>query len=352
MSRIFTRSPFYCTVNNGSANSKVELFIWNEGTTEPVAPTQTLSKVSPTVTNNFMQYNVSSYIREYINFISYFSINIPSVPLQTNVLQWCNVRIKVYGNGTLISNTVYKAFDGWTKYTDGANYDNGSVMLESGNYYYYLKELVTIPTVERAGNLTIDATTGWTAKYTNLNSGSTFTLNLLDGKTQDIFRVYRPYQADGNLLEIFDGSSVLQKSFEFRPMSECRYAPVTIDFINKYGAWQRQFFFKASNNTMESISTQHNVLVNDATDYDLQQGQRREFNTRMIESIKVNSGLVNDFFGQSIMEQFMLSEKILVNELPAVRKTNSLEKIKEINTKIINYPIELQFAFDVNNTVI
>lgn len=350
MSNIFTRSPFLAVVDNGSTTSKVELFIWNSPSSEPTLPTRTLSKVAPSLTNTYMQFNISPYIRKYISFKSITTVDTPSVPLGTNVNQYCFCRVKIYGNGTLISSTVYNCFDGYTRYEDNTNFDNGNVMLDEGTYEYWMNNPLSVPSVERAGNLTLLTGTSWTAKYTNLNTGATFTLNLLNNKVQDIYRVYRSYHSDGNLLEIFDGSSVLQKSFTFKPKLECKYTPVTIDFVNRYGAWQREFFFKASNNTVNVENKQFNMFQGLSTTYQVQQGTRAIFNSRTIESIKVNSDFRSESFG-SVVEQIISSEKWLVNELPAVCTTQSIEKFKDVNTKLQNYILDFQMAYTNNNTV-
>lgn len=345
---IFTRSPYLAIVDNGSTNSKVELFLWNFGTTEPTSPTRTLTKVAPSLTITRQQYNISPYIREYIRFNSFLSVDTPSVAIGTNVLQYCFCRVKVYGNNTLISNTLYTCFDGYTNYTDNLNFDNGDVLLDEDTYQYY----APIPTgsINRAGNITIQTGTGWTARYTNLVSGSMFSFSLLDNKVIDIYRVYRPFHEDGNKVEILDGSSVVQKTFYFTPIDECRYTPVVVDFINKYGAWQREFFFKASNEKFEVQNTTHKMLTELSSTYQLQQGQIGTFNSMGKNTLTINSGDRRESFFDSL-KQLMLSEKVLMNELPAKLVTNSLMKFKSVNTKMFNYTIEVESAYDENNTV-
>ena len=67
--RIFARSPYIITVNEtGQTSSKIEIFLWNGTGSAPASPTYTLSKAIPSVSAPSTYYDVSPYIREYINF--------------------------------------------------------------------------------------------------------------------------------------------------------------------------------------------------------------------------------------------------------------------------------------------
>ena len=48
----------------------------------------------------------------------------------------------------------------------------------------------------------------------------------------------------------------------------------------------------------------------------------------------------------------MLSERILVNELPAKLNTKSIDLQKQLNTRLINYQLDFDFAYDIINTVV
>ena len=129
MSRIYTRSPFIIDINeSGQTGSKVELTIWAEGVTEPTSPTYTLTKNVPSATNPLTTYNVSPFIREYINLSDTNGIyNTYNVDLNSSY--YANVRIRrfkdVSGSFSSLSNDTYKAFDGFGLFTEGYNADLG-----------------------------------------------------------------------------------------------------------------------------------------------------------------------------------------------------------------------------------
>ena len=122
MINIFAKSPFIIEIDESNqVQTKVELYIWNDGTSTPTSPTYTLSKLIPSSNVTATQYNVSPYILEFITFDSYNSGAYPSTP--TNIGnsprdQYANVTIKTYadtGSGpTLVSDTDYLAFAGYT----------------------------------------------------------------------------------------------------------------------------------------------------------------------------------------------------------------------------------------------
>jgi hypothetical protein len=103
---------------------------------------------------------------------------------------------------------------------------------------------------------------------------------------------------------------------------------------------------------MENNKYKLNPLV--FPDYNLLQGQYKNFNTNGKRIIKANTGWVNENYKQ-VIEELLLSETIRVGysgrPFPAVLKTKSIEKFKNINTKTINYQMEFELAYDVINSI-
>lgn len=353
MSNIFTRSPFIIEIDEiGQTESKVEIFIWNSGS-QPSDPQYVLTKPIPTSNNTQTTYNVSPLIREYINFA--LRNNPYNTTGSTFNAQKANVVIKTYkftGTYTLLDTLSYNAFDGYTYYNSGSNYDLGNYHLDEGTYYYYLAENSN-PSAnanERAGFIRLLANTGDYRRWTELGSGLQSTATLTAGWI-DLPRVNPTYYANGNLLEIFDAGNNLLASWTFKPIEECKYTTVVCDFVNKYGAWQREWFFKASQDTLNIESIEYNLMQQDLVDYDVLEGQRKSFNTNGKEQIKVNTGWVSQDWNETL-RQMMLSERILINDKPAKLNTKSQELLKHINKNLINYTLDFEYAYDVINSVI
>lgn len=351
MSRIFARSPFYVTVS-GSADDEtsVELRIWNGTGSAPTAATYTLSKPIPSSLITECNYNISPYIREYIVHTSF--ANVYTVGAATPTNEWCNVEVKTYLNAVLDTTTTYKAYDGWTPYEDGYNEDLGFSLLAEGTYYYYYDPNATLSTdvLKRYGSFTFEATSGWKVKYTSLKTSGSTTVNLSTTRVQDQPRVLglTDYLEKGNKVEILNASDVVQKTYYFLPIEECKYEPVTVDYINRFGAWSRTFMFKASREFMEAENTEYHLMQ--LVNYDPLKGQFGVFNANGKKYITTNTGWVDESYSNTI-EELILSERILVNGKPAKIRTKATQLFRHITEKLINYQLEFDYSSYIANNV-
>ena len=352
MANIFTRSPYIIRIaESGQSGSKVELFISNT-TSFSGTPQYTLSKLIPASNNIETLYDISSYIQEFISHSACSTSG--DVQVVTPTSQYANVRVKRYklvsSTYTLLDTVDYKAFNGYGYYEDNVNYDLGDYGLSGFINHYYL------PTAY-AGKIRINVGANFTVVYENLSTGTPTTLVL--GATANVFDIPRVRTAnvnDGNTVTIYNASSVPQEAYSFFPIEECKYTPVTIDFVNRYGAWQREFFFKASNDNFSVENTEYNLMqtfttVSSVTTYNALEGQRKVFNANGKKSIKVNTGWVAEAW-KEVLKEIMLSERIIINDKPAKINSKSTELFKHINTKQINYSLEFEFTYDAINSVI
>jgi hypothetical protein len=352
---IFARSPYIIEVSEtGQAGSKIEIFLWNSGSA-PIVPQHKLSKPIPSLTKIQTTYNIAPYIREFINH------NTWQTPYNTTgdtpSSQWCNVKVKRYklagGVYTLLDTITYFGFDGYGYYDEGYNINLGQFMLTEGTYYYHYDENATIGAtqLDSAGHFTFERTGATWLEWTNLRTGAQTSVGLTGSSIKDTFRVYPAWYADGNKLKVLNSSFGTLAEYIFKPIHECRNQVYVCDFVNKFGAWQREFFFGASNERIESTATTYNLLQSDLVDYDIREGQRKDFNANGIKSILLNTGIRDESMNEPL-QQLMLSERILLNGMPVKLRTRSLAKLKTINAKIINYQVEFEYAYDIINSVV
>lgn len=346
---IFARSPYILTINEASQTaSQIQIFLWNGNSTSmPASPAYTLSKQIPSSTAPATYYDVSPYIREFINHNSLQ--NITTTFAANPSAQWCWVGIKTFKKTTgafvqFGSTLTFRAYEGYGNYTDGANPNLSRVHLDQNTYNYYLDGSGSY------GHITIENISGDTIKYTNLVSGATNTSSLGTLNVLDYPRVFSSYLSAGNKVEIINGGSTVWTA-TFQPKGECKYTPVRCDFVNKYGAWQTEWFFKASNKSINVENTEYNLMPATYPSYSVQEGQRKVFNTNAKEQIKVNTDWVNESFSETI-RQLMLSERILLDSLPVKINTKSTELFKSINTHMINYQLDFEYAYDTINSVV
>jgi hypothetical protein len=114
--------------------------------------------------------------------------------------------------------------------------DLGDFALSIEDNYFYVNS--------HAGIFRVVTGTGYTALYTNLTTSLSTSVSLTNNTVLDIARVIVANQFDGNIVEIFDGTPTLLATYNFYPKEECKYTPVTIDFVNQFGAWQPSSFLK------------------------------------------------------------------------------------------------------------
>lgn len=374
---MYARTPFLVQVNEaGQTGSKIELFI-SLTSTFPATPTYILEKNNPSSTNNVTRYNVTPFVREFISNTYQNIRTLPNPATLTPSGASAYVQIKRYknvsGTYTLLSTISYRAFDGYRAYTDSGQIATLPTVTPvvfplfqypSGMTFYYPQtSSASVPSgLLSPGYFTVYLGISAYVKYISLaNPANVQTTNVdaVNSRYVDIPYIWQSattpssnYYAGGNRVEFYDSFNVLIYSFTFKPLAECRYTPVTIDFINKSGGWQRVFFFKASIDKITTTSEDYNFLtsVPVVNQWTVSDGQTRQMNRNGRKRITVNSGSVDENF-KLIIEQLMLSERIMVNNLPAKILTNDADLFKIVNKKDLNYTLEFEYAYDEVATV-
>ena len=356
------RSPYIVEVSEtGQEGSKVELYLWNTGS-QPTDPQYTLDKLIPASNNIDTFYNISPYVREYFNLTKWADVyNTYDVDINTDYR--VNYHIETFklvgGTYTSVTTETGEFMDGYAYYMDGQNKPfQDTVLLSEGTYFYHHDTSVASSRVDNmAGSFDMIGQAADKIVYTNLSTGAQQSYTLTTDGIKTFARVYEPYLADGNKVEHRDGFGATIWEGYFKPRCEPKYSPVAVDFINRFGSWSRIWFMKAKKRNV-AIKT-NEYKFNPATlPYNAEDnGQIKEFNINGTETIKLNTGWVNDMYAEYIQE-LMLSERVHLLDYevntdytPVKVKTKSLEKQKGINNGMINYTIDFDFAFDMINTV-
>jgi hypothetical protein len=350
--RIFARSPYIVEIDvAGSSETRVDLYIWQgEYQDIPGSPQYVLSKKVPATNQTRTLYNIAPYILEYIqNTIQPIWDNV----IPATIDQWCHVRIvRYYNNNVLIDFRDYYAYEGYGYFQNGYNPDLGAIHLDQGTYQYHSNLVSTalgdLPNYYPT-NFKIESGLDYAIEYINIVTNVSTGLNALNfDEIYNAVSVIETNFEQGNIVRIYkDGIPIWESKFV--PVNECKYEVIPIDFVNRYGSWQREYFFKASKQNITTTRTEFAFLnANPFPPYNTNLPTKKHMNINGAQRTMVNTGWVDESFGD-IVTQILLSERIYIDNEPHKVVTESFEKFKNLNNKTINYQLEFETAFNILN---
>lgn len=323
MKKIFIRSPYFIEVDEvAQTSAKIEVFLWNKGTTEPTTPNYTFTKQIPSPTQTKLYWNVSNLAQGFIKPIAPVSV---SVPTEENVNTWCYMRVISYSDDVEILDEVYVCLNGYTNYLEGYNQSNTNTFLPlfntsiknyvkdfDTNYVSFFLEEETYST--SYGDVTIEEAGVW--KFPILE----------------------------------ETENVEEFNFYAEELCEPKYTPVVCTYINRFGGWQYLTFFKANSQGIDVKSKDYNLLPS-SIDFNPLQGIKQRFNFQGTQKIKCNTGWVDENYSE-LIQDLLLSEVVLLDNKPAIVKSQSFDIKTHLKDKNINYEIEFEYNYGLINDVI
>lgn len=328
MDIIFVRSPFIVKIDdNPRIGSRIELKFRSKGTSYPANPDYTISKQRVTINSVSERYNISDYAREYINIDQPSSVvnGIESDNL------WCFVEVKRYrqtavNTFVLIDTTEYIALNGYSQ----TSIDSDLVLLFKPAIN---KQFNAINTTYL--NILINY------KGDNVNWNGLNILRSPDPLGYYLLKVTLALTGE-NTLTYFDGfEGVSQSGGLSTQVCEQKYSPIIVTFINGFGGWQSLTFFKNKVETIETESKEYHFLG----------GNKKAFNFQGTESIRANTGYVDENYNE-LIQDLLLSENIIVAGRKALIKSKSQPKKTSLNDKLINFELEFIYSDNLINDVI
>jgi hypothetical protein len=365
MKTIFIRSPYFIEVNEeNQLGSKVELFIWNKYEFEPATANYTLSKTAASPIQSKNIYNISNYVKEYIDIINPVLINAID---EENINNWCYVKVKRYtsteiiGEYDLLDTTTYIALNGYTNYLDGYNnlIDADEVILTSlqenkkHKYYVgaerssgseYINFLIGISDNEYKYRISVLSGSGSAITTTIINRPEEEFLLKIPTIKPSVERF-----ANGNIFEILKDDEVIFSTI-FILECETKYEPLQCSYINRLGGWDFITFFKARTQNWEVKNKEYQLLPNDI-DYNPLRGESKAFNYEAKQTIKINTGWVDENYNE-LIKDLMTSETILLDNKPVKLKTMTTDLKTSLQDKMINYQIDFEYNYNQINNVI
>jgi hypothetical protein len=323
MKKIFIRSPYFIEVDEvAQTSAKIEVFLWNKGTTEPTTPNYTFTKQVPSPTQTKLSWNISNLAKGFIKPIAPVTV---SVPTEENVNTWCYMKVVRYSDDVELDDETFVCLNGYTQYLDGYNQSTTDevVPLFNTNIKKYVK----------------DFTTDYVSFFLEVENYDT-SYDYVDVTEPAIWK-FPILQATENVEDIF---------FYAEELCEPKYTPVTCTFINGFGGWQYLTFFKANSQGIDVKSKDYNLLSS-SIDFNPLQGQKQRFNFQGTQKIKCNTGWVDENYSE-LIQDLLLSEVVLLDNKPAIVKSQSFDIKTHLKDKNINYEIDFEFNYGLINDVI
>lgn len=189
-------------------------------------------------------------------------------------------------------------------------------------------------------------------------------------RDQSITGVSNPEDMDWYRIDLMSGTEVVD-SRKFYVTCEPKHTPVHLAFINKFGMWDYCTFFKRSDDSYSVQSEQYKAITGSvvSSNYTINKHdpQYRKYNIKSKKTRTLNTGWVGEDHAE-LMKQLLLSDRVLLlsddrtitasgtgstrdytytqNGVAVNVVTNSLQLQKHVNERMINYTIDIEYAFD------
>ncbi len=377
MAKINVRSPYFINVSASNLTSaQLELYIytgtastsWGGSVTYSLTSTAYSAKVSFEISELIRDYLTTGFDGEYNTTNLYSTINV-------------DYRITKSISGTAQSPDTAVvgniAYDGYGYFEDGVNPSlleglliNNTTILKpddaplripvdpnnttSVSFFYKGKEIYTDAVADvtdskaRIEYITNESQAGADGYEDRvLEDGGTFEDSFCLESFLGEFGIY-------GVDEVFVNATEGVTKLRVTNIEECKYQPYKLVFVNKYGALQDFWMFKRSNlsiNTTEE-TYKSNIVVDGS--YNTYSHQKKILSKNATQKLVLNSGYYPEE-NNSIFKELMLSEMVWIdyqgNNLPVHITSSNLGYKTNVNDKLIDYTIEVEFAFQTINNI-
>tara|TARA_B110000208_G_scaffold177004_1_gene223863 strand:+ start:58 stop:1080 length:1023 start_codon:yes stop_codon:yes gene_type:complete len=339
MANIFLRSPYFISQTQQGAGLSVKLNINIDG-----VDVYLLNK-NKSSTSSFVLFEVSELVRDYLN------IKYNGTPLASD---FSSVVVLTYtwysglaGAGTVIGTPyVVNAFgiDAYGYYENGSNPTTTKGYMQSNDVIYkFAGQYLRIP---------LD-TNNVTEIVFNFE-GDEESQSLINPSTTEVFNHFELQSADCDEVVITTTDGV--KTIKVLTLDACKFQPVKLSFINKWGALQDLIFFKKSIKKINAKRESYNRSISnsDSGVYDVNVHQTKTYNVQASKKITVNTGFVSEDYNAP-MEELLLSELVWMTIGSVITPMNVEKKDMvfktSLNNKLVDYTLELSYAYNTINNI-
>ena len=347
MAKINVRSPYF--INHTATNltsATLEIVIYfGVANTSFGTPQYTLVS---TAINEKVNFEVSELIKDYID--TEFDGAFPTFPVSlteaTTIFVDYRITETIVATSTVLT-PVYgnRAFYGYGYFEDGANPVLDNFVLQSNTRILKnTNATVTIPV-----DNTIATSLVWKYQGSPVSSISISAQTKIENQ---ITYVTSTGISNVDQAEISTGAKSLTINID--SYEKCKYTPIKLTFINKFGAYQEIWMFANSILSMATNEERYksNILTNGT--YNTYDPQIKLLTKNANQTLKLNSDYYPESYNE-VFRQLFLSEKVWIDyegqTLGVNIESKQITYKTSLTDSLINYTIDVSFAFDTINNI-
>jgi len=364
MANIFLRSPFYFYQDTnpvGALSIKLEIEI------DTVLRYTLIKNTSANAL-----FEISELIRDYLD-IHYNDEKSQNVNVRL-IWNWYN---GLNGTGTSLSSGTVTHFgiDAYGYFEDGSNPTTTRGYMQSNDVIYRLADADIRIQVDRNNTTSVAYLyEGQITKSFTVTPTATrvFTVISDSGEPYDSFKdrvtiAGGTYEDNVCISEFLDENEIFPvdeihiattdglRIVKVITIDECKFTPVKLSFINKWGALQDLWFFKKSIETLNASKEQYKRAVIDVKgSYDPLVHPKKTYNVKSSKKITINTGYVSEQYNEP-MQELIQSEQVWMEidsvVTPMTVDANSLTFKTSVNDKLVDYTIDLSYAYNAINDI-
>jgi hypothetical protein len=345
------RSPHYINVPFNFATTTAitaNVYIWDgDLTVVPASTSYDRTIARPTTDFPEFNINVSKLVRSELE--PNINIDLTSTPKlidsTTESIKWIKYDVSYTDAEETIPDISFtlSSLDGYGLYSEGVNPTKSSNdwLTDTFNKKVSRDGLILIPFINRGNITSITVVSNGADVNTTLTPIAT---NESTDFVQYVIIDVANVIANDSYVTISDDTN----TFIFEIEDECRYEPTQIIFKNRYGVFEGLSLFKKKTDSISvSKSTFTNAYLESGV-YDVTKHQIKDINITATETLKLNTGFIKEAENESY-KQMLVSDQIFIYDsalIPVTAESKSLDFKTRINDGLINYEINLKYAYN------
>ena len=349
MAKINLRSPYFINLDRTNLTTvQLELKIYS-GVANTTWSGSIQYTLNSTAVNAKVNFEISELVKDYLQ--TEFNGSFPSTPVDIEEATTINVDYRTtetLSTGSPVITTVFgkRAFFGYGYFEDGVNptFDNVFYLQSNTTIFKNQNSTVTIPV-----DNTIATRVDW--KY----QGATVSSVVLTSETKIQNQIsYITNTGNFNVDQVQITDNVKTVTVSINSYEKCKYIPYKLIFINKYGAYQEIWMFGNSRLNMNTTEERYksNILTNGT--YNTYDPQIKLLTKNANQSLTLNSDYYPEVYNE-IFRQLFLSEKVWIlyngQTLGVNIESKQLTYKTSLTDSLINYTVDVNFAFDTINNI-